>query len=605
MLFNVRTQHVFQTFDDKSQNRSLAKLYNGKILQAHGKLKAANRQGAGVFFTVNEVQGRRSNANVTKIRALFCDLDTQDFNRTFDHLLEPSCIVESSPGKHHCYWLTNDFSLNDFSEYQKKLAAITGGDPVVCDLARVMRYPGFYHNKTDTPFKTHILKQTNRVYSAAALRGWIDYTYVEPTDTDTDKRGLTQRILDAKQGERNDTLNKVAFEAAGLAKGGLIDNTIFDDLREAAFKIGLEPGEINATLKSAYTKAKPIAPLDSDFGVINEADDFAQPDRLNLVKASSLRAESIRWVWKEWLAAGKMHILAGQAGTGKTTAALSFAATVSTGGYWPDETKAEQGDVIIWSGEDGIQDTLIPRLKRAGANLEHIHFISTVVKNGREGYFNPATDVKLLNQAVAQLDNVKLIIIDPIISAVSGDSNKANDVRNNLAPLYHLAERFNIALLGITHFNKSSNSNNVLDRVTGSQAFGALARVVFACVHNKDGSGSRSFIKVKANICSDQGGFIYNIDHSSAATCVLWGEYLSGDATDIVSHAEATTEEKFDADLAEQLITRILTEGPHTWTFILQSLKKNGLPIHLAKRARSRLNLVNDPQDTKVWSLPV
>jgi putative DNA primase/helicase len=71
----------------------------------------------------------------------------------------------------------------------------------------------------------------------------------------------------------------------------------------------------------------------------------------------------------DWLAAlGKFHLLAGAPGTGKTTIAVSIAATVSAGARWPDGTAAEHGDVLIWSAEDGVSDTLLPRLLVAGGH---------------------------------------------------------------------------------------------------------------------------------------------------------------------------------------------------------------------------------------------
>ena len=98
------------------------------------------------------------------------------------------------------------------------------------------------------------------------------------------------------------------------------------------------------------------------------SDDF-QTQTVELICATDVYQESIKWLWKGWLARGKLHILAGQAGTGKTTIALSLAAIISQGGYFADDTKSPKGSVLIWSGEDGINDTLAPRLSAAGADL--------------------------------------------------------------------------------------------------------------------------------------------------------------------------------------------------------------------------------------------
>lgn len=84
--------------------------------------------------------------------------------------------------------------------------------------------------------------------------------------------------------------------------------------------------------------------------------------RVELVCGADIRPEPIEWLWHGWLAAGKLHMIAGAPEAGKTSIALALAATLSTGGRWPDGTRSSTGSVVIWSGEDAINDTLIPRL---------------------------------------------------------------------------------------------------------------------------------------------------------------------------------------------------------------------------------------------------
>ena len=95
----------------------------------------------------------------------------------------------------------------------------------------------------------------------------------------------------------------------------------------------------------------------------------ALPDGVILTCGTELTPEPIRWLWPGWLALGKLHILAGAPGQGKTTLATTMMATVTIGGRWPDGTRCEAGNVLIWSGEDDPADTLLPRLMAAGADL--------------------------------------------------------------------------------------------------------------------------------------------------------------------------------------------------------------------------------------------
>ncbi|HGE2296536.1 TPA: AAA family ATPase, partial [Pseudomonas aeruginosa] len=98
--------------------------------------------------------------------------------------------------------------------------------------------------------------------------------------------------------------------------------------------------------------------------------------RANAVSAASIKPVAIRWLWPGWIAQGKLHILAGAGGTGKTTLLLGLIATITSAGRWPDgERCKEAGNAIIWSSEDDPADTIVPRLAAAGADLRRVHII--------------------------------------------------------------------------------------------------------------------------------------------------------------------------------------------------------------------------------------
>jgi hypothetical protein len=139
-----------------------------------------------------------------------------------------------------------------------------------------------------------------------------------------------------------------------------------------------------------------------------------------LAKASEIAPEPIAWLWKYWLARGKLHIIAGAPGGGKTTVYLSFAAIVSAGATWPDGTRAKVGNVLIWTSEDGHADTIIPRLMRMGADLEHIFIVrSHREATGKTRAFNPSTDMESLREKAATISGgVDFVFLDPVVSAV-------------------------------------------------------------------------------------------------------------------------------------------------------------------------------------------
>lgn len=296
---------------------------------------------------------------------------------------------------------------------------------------------------------------------------------------------------------------------------------------------------------------------------------LAEPNSVQLVSGAGVEPERYDWLWDQHLARGKFHLIAGAPGCAKTTAALSFGATVSVGGLWPDGTRAPLGNILMWSGEDDFRDTILPRYMAMGGDRGRLYFIGPVTTAGGKRPFDPATDLDALRRAARKIGDVGLLIVDPIVNAVTGDSHKNSETRRSLQPLVDLAESLNAVLLGITHFTKGTSGRDPVERVTGSLAFGALPRMVFAAAETtNNGEGDeqrRIFVKAKTNIASPGGGFAYiskltpvpNYDMS--ASVVAWGEVLKGSARELLKDAESSGESSKKHE-AMDLIQQVLTE---------------------------------------------
>ena len=299
-------------------------------------------------------------------------------------------------------------------------------------------------------------------------------------------------------------------------------------------------------------------------------------DFVQLEQASSLKIIPIRWLWPGWLARGKLQILAGAPGTGKTTIAVSLAATVSSAGRFPCGTPASGGNVLIWTGEDDPSDTLAPRLVASGADLANVFFVRGTVQDGEPRSFDPGHDIGLLVHEAKRIGNVRLLIVDPVVSAIVGDGHKANDVRRGLQPLVDLAQTLDCAVLGITHFSKGSSGRDPLERVMGSQAFGALARVVLVAakeISSEEDSPSRRFVaRAKSNIGPDGGGFDYQLlqteldQHEGVvAAYVQWQGAIQGSARELlgaVEANEATGDDVSERNDAKRFLMSVLADGP-------------------------------------------
>jgi hypothetical protein len=229
--------------------------------------------------------------------------------------------------------------------------------------------------------------------------------------------------------------------------------------------------------------------------------------------------QGVEWLWYERLRKDAINLLAGAKATGKSTIAYHFAAVVSRGDFWPfhtahdeDELTAEVGKVIIWSGEDGIYSTIIPRLKAMGANFDNIQIVENVIGIGPDRAFNPAQDMPLIEAAIKELSGqCALLIIDPIVSIVDGKNNDTNDVRNALSKLKELSDKYKVGILGITHFAKNSATRNSLDRILGSGAWTQFPRVIWIALVDDD-EDVRKLIRQSNNDGPIGGGYIYEID---------------------------------------------------------------------------------------------
>ena len=347
--------------------------------------------------------------------------------------------------------------------------------------------------------------------------------------------------------------------------------------------------------------------------VLANAERIAKPepvrDGVVLVKGSDLKPELIHWVWNGWLAAGKMHVLAGAPGQGKTTIAMAFAATVTSGGRWPDGSRCVPGNVLIWSGEDDPKDTLLPRLLASGADTRRIFFVTGAHVGGELQSFDPSRDMVALLEAAEKIGNIRLIVVDPIVSAVTGDSHKNAEVRRALQPLVDLAASVNAALIGITHFSKGGQGSDPTQRVIGSIAFTGLPRVVMvaAKVKGEAGEDRRVLARSKSNIGPDEGGFEYHLEQSEPvpgihASYVAWGSPVAGSARELLSDPSEQDDEKESAkDAAADFLMQVLGNDVVPTKSIEAEAKEAGISWATLRRASDALGVKKRRGDGGKW----
>ena len=343
---------------------------------------------------------------------------------------------------------------------------------------------------------------------------------------------------------------------------------------------------------------------------------------VSLLSAEHVRADPVRWLWPGWLAGGKLAIIGGAPGCGKTTIALALGAAVSQGGAFPDGSRcAPPGNVLIWSGEDDPGDTLKPRLLAAGANLSRCFFVTTTLDADGSRPFDPAHDMAALDATADRLGSVRLLIADPIVSAVAGDSHKNAEVRRALQPMVEFAARHGCAVLGITHFTKGTAGRDPVERITGSLAFAAVARLVMVAAKERSGEDERRvFVRAKSNIGPDGGGFAYSLDVAEVqadggmvtTSHVTWGEPIEGEARTILANAERSDDDE-DANMGDALtdavafLQDVLSCGAVAAGDVKKRARSEGIAERTLTRARQRLGVRSERQGFgkgAIWFLP-
>jgi putative DNA primase/helicase len=336
-------------------------------------------------------------------------------------------------------------------------------------------------------------------------------------------------------------------------------------------------------------------------------------DGVVLLSGADLIPQPVSWLWRDWLALGKLHILAGAPGQGKTTLALAMAATVTVGGHWPDGSHCDRGNVVVWSGEDDPADTLLPRLIAAGADKRRVHFISGTRINGELRPFDPSTDMNQLAARASRIGGVRLVIVDPVVSAVVGDSHKNTEVRRALQPLVDLAASIGAALVGISHFSKGGQGQDPALRVVGSIAFSAVARVVLvaAKVLGNEGQERRILARGKSNIGPDDGAFEYSIAQVEAlpgiqASRIEWGGAVQGSARELLREPETGGDGANALEASAEFLLELLADGMVPAKTVEAEAKAAGLAWRTVRRASDTLRVRKKKgmENRWYWSLP-
>jgi hypothetical protein len=334
-----------------------------------------------------------------------------------------------------------------------------------------------------------------------------------------------------------------------------------------------------------------------------------------IVRVSSVEPQLIKWLWPSRIARGKLTIVAGHPGLGKSQFTAFLAAKVSTGSHWPArEGDSPNGSVLMLSAEDDIADTIRPRLEAAGADIDRVHVLTAIKHEDAARGFNLGRDLLALENALAKIGDVKLIIIDPITAYLGAiDSHKTGDVRALLAPVSELSARQGVAIVAISHLNKGGG-NEAMGRITGSLAFVAASRAAFLIHKDPEDAKRRLFMPIKNNLGIDDSGLAFRIVEREITGGILapaleWeNERVTCTADEVLAAANANVgEEGVALREAVEFLRNELKDGPISQKMIKAGATANGISERTLRRAKSTLGVVTRKMGMKggwSWELP-
>jgi len=317
-----------------------------------------------------------------------------------------------------------------------------------------------------------------------------------------------------------------------------------------------------------------------------------QKKKNKLIRMSDIETEQVQWLWYPFIPYGKITIIQGDPGEGKTSFVLAMIALLTTGKPLPeDKTVAEPIRVIYQSAEDGLADTIKPRLEASGADCSRILVIDESVKE------LTLCDERL-EQAV-QETGAKLIVLDPLQAYLGGnvDMHRANEVRPVFKRLCAIADRTGCAIILIGHMNKAQGLKSSY-RGLGSIDFHAAARSVLLVGRLKSEPSVRVVAHDKSNLAPEGKSIAFSLD---AENGFQWIGYCDVSVDDILSGTGSvqTKTVQMENELRRMLIEPILAED------VFRRAAELDISERTVKIAKKNLDIQSDRiGEHWYWRLP-
>lgn len=330
-----------------------------------------------------------------------------------------------------------------------------------------------------------------------------------------------------------------------------------------------------------------------------------------IIRLSDVEPQDVSWLWHPYIPLGKLTLLEGDPGLGKTFLALTLAASITRG--WPllsqDGTlgdEIEPSNVLYMSAEDGLADTLRPRLDAANADVSRVHALTgwQIVDERAEAVTGAVSlsDIPILEQALVETE-AKLVVIDPLQAYLGAklDMHRANEVRPLMTALSNLAEKHKCAVVCIRHLSKAMSPKAIYSGM-GSIDFAAAARSILTVGEH---DGERLLAHVKSSLTPQGKSIRYELRDGS----VNW--LGVSDVTAEELRVPQPVEGASTLDTAVTFLQDFLSDSPQPANTTFKAAKQEGISERTLKRAKAQLGVKscrasagNEGNGQWLWTLP-
>jgi hypothetical protein len=406
-------------------------------------------------------------------RMLYADLDRVHPN---DCKLRPTIAAQSSPGKFHAYWLlTEQLGKEEWERLSQQWTYVNGADKGGWDLTQVLRIFGSINYKYEDEHVVTPLWTTGEVYDPADIQKIIPFKNGNGHDASGDAAARAWRRLGGQMSAK--LRDALLADADAVPLGKRSDKQYWVEASLA--EMGASENEIKALMANCAWQKFDGHKLDGEIDRVKEKKRIPGPARFEVTRGSDFEFKEVVEMWKGRIAIGKLTIICGPPGVGKSPYVNYIQSLISVGGDWPDGTgKAPLGKSLYLLSEEQFNDAAGPRIAAMGGDLSQILVVNSHDTTGSRT-FNVMTDIPELDRIADEHPDIKLLVVDAFNSftgPLDGKDHYSNHVmRAIIHPLTDWCARREIPGIVILHPTKSEQAS-ALAWISGSAAVGEVAR---------------------------------------------------------------------------------------------------------------------------------